>query len=144
LDHARLIGVDMAGDTSKRVTLMTTPGADPDVIAGVAAIFKQSGRNVCRIADSSGFVGPRMIAMIANLGCYMAEIGLASPEDIDTAMQLGLNYPRGSIAMAEAFGAWETRLVLDNLHEATGDDRYRPTAWLRRRSDLDISLYTPN
>ena len=143
-DISAVVCVDTLGDTSKRVTLMTPPGSNPDVLAGVAATFIASGRSVTAIKDSVGFVGPRMVAMVANLGCYMAEIGLASPEDIDTAMQLGLNYPKGSIALGESLGGPLCHAILCGLREVTGDDRYRPTPWLRRRAALNLSLYTPS
>jgi 3-hydroxybutyryl-CoA dehydrogenase len=145
IEHDRLVCVDVLGDTSKRVTLMTPPGADPAHRSAVAAAINAAGRKVTLISDSPGFVGPRMVAMIANLGCYMAEIGLASPEDIDTAMELGLNYPRGSIALAEErMGASICLALLMGLQEITGEDRYRPTMWLRRRAKLGLSLNTPN
>ncbi|MEM7059888.1 MAG: 3-hydroxyacyl-CoA dehydrogenase [Pseudomonadota bacterium] len=144
VDPKRLVCVDLSGNISKRLTLMTAPGADPKHCASVAAAISKKGRNATVIADSAGFVGQRMIAMVSNLGCYMAEIGLASPEDIDTAMQLGLNYPQGSIALAESVGPKDILGVLLGLQESTCDDRYRPTQWLRRRAQLGLSLYTPN
>jgi 3-hydroxybutyryl-CoA dehydrogenase len=143
-DPRNLILLDTEGDPSSRVTLMTAPGADPAAVEGVAATIIESGRKVSWIKDGPGFVGPRMVAMIANLGCYMAEIGLASPEDIDTAMQLGLNYPQGSIALGERVGAYRLHELLTALQDATGEDRYRPTQWLTRRAMLNLSLYTPN
>ncbi|MFK7942388.1 MAG: 3-hydroxyacyl-CoA dehydrogenase [Paracoccaceae bacterium] len=144
IDHQALICVDLAGDTSKRVTLMTAPGADRAALAGVAAAITSSGRAVTWINDSPGFVGQRMIAMIGNLGCYMAEIGLASPEDIDTAMQLGLNYPHGSVALVEQLGLPASLRVLEALQQITGEDRYRPTMWLKRRALLGLPIHTPN
>ncbi len=144
VDPARLVGVDLAGNQSKRVTLMTPPGGDPSALAAVAAAVSASNRSVTAIKDGPGFVGQRMAGMVANLGCYMAEIGLASPEDIDTAMELGLNYPRGSIALGEDIGADALLSLLGALQTVTGDDRYRPTSWLRRRAQLGLSLYTPN
>ena len=143
-NHRILVCVDLAGDTSKRVTIMTAPGADRAIVASVAAAIAASGRAVTWINDSPGFVGQRMVAMIANLGCYMAEIGLASPEDIDTAMQLGLNYPRGSIQLAEDLGAERTLQILQALQSITGEDRYRPTLWLKRRALLGLPAHTPN
>jgi 3-hydroxybutyryl-CoA dehydrogenase len=144
VNHERLVCIDLLGDTSKRVTLMTAPGADPAIIDSVAAAVIGSGRKATAIKDSPGFVGQRMVAMVANLGCYMAEISLASPEDIDTAMQLGLNYPRGSIALAEDLGVEACNLILTRLQQITGEDRYRPCLWLNRRAMLGLSLYTPN
>ncbi len=143
-DHERLLCVDLMGDPSKRVTVMAAPGTDRERLAPVAAAIAASGRAVTWINDSPGFVGQRMAAMVANLGCYMAEIGLASPEDIDTAMQLGLNYPRGSIALGEEMSGWSCYQALNAIQEITGEDRYRPTSWLRRRALLGLSLYTPN
>ena len=71
-------------------------------------------------------------------------INLASPEDINTAMELGLNYPRGSIALAEDLGADVCLEVLQGLQDITGEDRYRPSLWLKRRAMLGLSLHTPN
>ncbi len=142
--HQVLVCLDLTGDTSKRVTVMTAPGADHAARDMVAAAITASGRKVTAIKDSPGFVAQRMSAMIANLGCYMAEIGLASPADIDTAMQLGLNYPLGPLALAEDMGAGSTLAILERLQEITGEDRYRPTLWLKRRARLGLPLDTEN
>lgn len=142
-DPRRLVCVDLLGDTSRRVTLMTAPGADLGLRDTVAAAFQASGRKVTVIKDSPGFVGPRICAMIANLGCFMAETGLAAPADIDTAMELGLNYPRGPLALAEHLGLRTSLAILEGLGRATGDPRYRPTGWLRRRAVLDLPANTP-
>ena len=143
-DHRRLVCVDLVGDTSQRVTLMTTPGADPKITDSVAAAILASGRKVTAIKDSPGFVGQRIAAMVANLGCYMAEIGLASPEDIDTAMRLGLNYPHGPLELVEAIGKAECLAILDGLQGITGEDRYRPTQWLSRREALGLPIHSPS
>jgi 3-hydroxybutyryl-CoA dehydrogenase len=143
-DHRRLLCIDLLGDPSRRVTVMAAPGADRALLAPVAAAIAASGRAVTWIGDSPGFVGQRMATMVANLGCYMAEIGLASAQDIDTAMELGLNYPRGSIALGEQMGARTCHQALGSIHEITGEDRYRPTQWLRRRALLGLGLHTPN
>jgi 3-hydroxybutyryl-CoA dehydrogenase len=81
--------------------------------------------------------------MVANLGCYMAEIALATPADIDLAMKLGLNYPLGPLELVEDMGAEETRRILSQLQAITGDDRYRPTPWLTRRARLGLPIHTP-
>jgi 3-hydroxybutyryl-CoA dehydrogenase len=140
--HQALVCPDLTGDTSKRVTLMTAPGADREALDMVAAAIAASGRSVTAIKDSPGFVAQRMSAMIANLGCYMAEIGLASPADIDLAMQLGLNYPLGPLALAEEMGPQTTLNVLEQLQAITGEDRYRPTMWLKRRARLGLPVHT--
>ena len=143
VDHARLVCIDLSCDTSKRVTLMTAPGADQTKRDSVAAAIIASGRKVTAIKDSPGFVAQRMCAMIANLGCYMAEVQLATPGDIDLAMKLGLNYPHGPLELVEDLGIENTLDVLECAHELTGEDRYRPTMWLRRRAMLGLDIRTP-
>ncbi|MEM7178218.1 MAG: 3-hydroxyacyl-CoA dehydrogenase [Pseudomonadota bacterium] len=142
VDAARLVCVDLMGDTSRRMTLMTAPGADAAHLGGVAAAIAASGRKVTAINDSPGFVGPRLCAMIANLGCFMAEIALADPEDIDMAMELGLNYPAGPLKLASDMGPANVLAIMQALQEVTGDPRYRPTPWLRRRAMLGLAIHT--
>ena len=144
LDHRRVVAVDPTGDTSKRVTLMTAPGADPALRERVAAALVRAGRKVTLIRDSPGFVLQRVRAMIANLGMEMAQIGLAAPADIDLAMRLGLNYPKGPFEIAGEMGAATTLAILQQLQAITGDDRYRPSLWLRRRALLGLSADTPD
>jgi 3-hydroxybutyryl-CoA dehydrogenase len=144
VDHRRLVALDLSGATQKRLTVMTAPGADPAMRDGVAAALAAGGRKVTAIKDSPGFVLQRVRAMIANLGAEMAQMGLAAPADIDLAMQLGLNYPKGPFDLAREVGPKETVRILERLQAITGDDRYRPSLWLRRRALLDISLDTPD
>jgi len=138
IDHRRLVAIDRLGDTSKRVTLMTAPGASQDALAATAGLCSRAGRQVTAIADSPGFVGQRIAAMVVNLGCEIAQLGLATPEDIDTGMRLGLNYPDGPLGLGDAIGLAAVHSILQRLQTATGDDRYRPSMWLRRRAQLGL------
>lgn len=143
-DFRRLVAVDLCGDTARRVTLMTAPGADPRALRAVAAAVSASGRRVTAIKDSPGFVALRIAAMIANLGCEMAQTGVAAPEEIDRAIVLGLNYPTGPLALAEAIGPRRVMTALERMQAITGDDRYRPSLWLRRRAQLGLSVFAPD
>ena len=142
LDPKRTVAIDLTGDTAKRVTLMMPPGADKAVGDAAAAMFARSGTKVTMIKDSPGFIAQRMCAMIANLGCEMAMIGIASAADVDTAMTLGLNYPRGPLALADWLGVKACHEILVQIQAITGDDRYRPSQWLRRRAMLGMSATT--
>ncbi len=139
LDPKRTVAVDLTGDTAKRITMMMPPGADKAVGDAAAAMFAKSGTKVTLIKDSPGFIAQRMCAMIANLGCEMAMIGIASAADVDTAMTLGLNYPRGPLALADWLGVKACHEILVQIQAITGDDRYRPSQWLRRRAMLGMS-----
>ncbi len=141
-DPARLVCVDLSVETHSRVTLMAPPGADGALVDAVAASITTPARAVTLIKDSAGFVAQRIRGMIANLGCEMAQIGVAAPAEIDLAMKLGLNYPQGPLEMAELMGLDDTLSVMENLQAITGDDRYRPSQWLRRRALLDLEIDT--
>lgn len=141
LDARRIVAVDLAFDTARRVTLMTAVGADMALRDAVAAAVIASGRNVTTIADSTGFVAQRIVAMVANLGCEMAQMDLAAPRDIDKAMRLGLNYPLGPLEWVEKLGASRVLSILRQMQALSGDDRYRPSPWLRRRADLGLDIW---
>ena len=143
LDPKRTVAVDLTGDANKRVTIMMPPNGDHQVRDAAAAMFAKAGTKVTVIKDSPGFIAQRMVAMIANLGCEMAMIGIASAADVDTAMTLGLNYPRGPLALADWLGVKDCHEILVQLQAITGDDRYRPSQWLRRRAMLGMSATTP-
>jgi 3-hydroxybutyryl-CoA dehydrogenase len=143
-DFRRLVALDLSCDTSRRVTLMSAPGANPAFCDAVAALVARSGRAATLIHDSPGFIAQRIRAMIANLGCEMAQIGIAEPSEIDVAMRLGLNYPAGPLELAEELGLASVVAVLRSLQAITGEDRYRPSQWLRRRALLGLPVYTPD
>jgi 3-hydroxybutyryl-CoA dehydrogenase len=85
-------------------------------------------------------IGQRVVAHIVNIACAMAEQRIASPHDIDRAVQLGLGYPHGPLGWGDAVGAGTVRRILDALLAATGDPRYRASTWLTRRATLGLSL----
>ncbi len=142
IDSRRLVAVDMLGNIARRITIMTAPGADLACRDAVASRLMQTEARITAIHDSPGFVGQRLCAMIANLGCEIAQLGIATPEDIDTAMTLGLNYPFGPLALAEEIGPARVLRILENLQRITGEERYRPSQWLRRRALLGLPIMT--
>ena len=92
------------------------------------------------VRDSLGLICQRVLAQIVNVACSIAEQRIASPADIDRAVKLGLGYPYGPLTWGDAIGVMRIRQILDELLAATGDPRYRPTAWLVRRAALGLSL----
>jgi 3-hydroxybutyryl-CoA dehydrogenase len=95
---------------------------------------------VSLLRDSAGFVSQRVVAMIVSVATEIAQQRVASPADIDTAVRLGLGYPRGPLAMGDALGAARVLEILENMQRATGEPRYRASPWLRRRAKLGLSL----
>ena len=140
LPAERTIAIDALFNMDKRLCLMTSPGTSAAVVNEAWAALSKSGRAVSVIRDSGGFVAQRIIACIINIACDIAQQGIAKPEDIDTGARLGLAYPSGPLAFADATGVNHILTILENLQEVYGDPRYRPSPWLRRRAQLGLSL----
>ena len=76
----------------------------------------------------------RIVAQLVNEACFAAEEGVAAPAEIDAAMRLGLNHPRGPFEWARELGAERVEEILDAL-DAENDQRYRVAPYLRRLAD---------
>ncbi len=148
LDPVRTVAVDMLGRYSDkslgRYTAMKNPLTSPETLGAAVAALEATGAPVTAINDSTGFVVQRLLAMIVNVGTRIAELRVAEPADIDTAVELGLNYPKGPLALGDSLGAARVLKVLDNMQALTHDPKYRATSWLRRRAALGVSLRTPD
>jgi 3-hydroxybutyryl-CoA dehydrogenase len=90
------------------------------------------GKESVRVKDSPGLTFPRILSLIINEAARSLEEGVASAEEIDVAMRLGVNYPQGPLKWADQIGLDEVLAVLEGLHRETGDDRYRPTPLLKK------------
>ncbi len=90
---------------------------------------RQIGKETVRINEYPGFVTTRINALIGNEAFQMLQEGLASPEDIDKAVKLGLNHPMGPFELVDLVGL-DTRLkILRYLHRSLGE-KYRPSPLL--------------
>lgn len=143
LDAARTIAVDTLFGAGRRWTLMRTPVTSADVSAAAHGLFGGGEVPATVINDGPGFVAQRVIAMIVNISCAVAQARTSTPEDIDQAVTLGLGYPYGPLAWGDEIGPASILRVLQNIYRLSGDPRYRPTPWLRRRAQLGVSLLTP-
>lgn len=143
LDPTRCVGLDPLFLDGCR-TLMTCPVTAPAYRDAAHALLAGDNVPVAVIQDSPGFVSQRVLAAIVNIGCDIAQQGIATPGDIDRAVTLGLGYPQGPLSMGDRFGAATILKILDGLFEFYRDPRYRPSPWLKRRAILGLSLLTPN
>jgi 3-hydroxybutyryl-CoA dehydrogenase len=142
LDPARTVALETLFDPSRRRVLMTTPVTLPAMRDAAHGLLGQDGVAVSVIQDSPGFVAQRVVCMIVNLACDIAQQRVASPKDIDLAVPMGLNYPMGPLAWGDKLGAATVCLTLERLFAFYGDPRYRPSPWLKRRALLGVSLLT--
>ena len=127
-DHA-------AGDTVVLASAQTNPQSATDK---AVYYFQQQGKKVLRIADYPGLLVWRTVAMLANEALDAVQKGVANADDIDTAMRLGVNYPRGPIAWGESLGWGRVLRLLENLQQHYGEERYRPSALLRQKALMEM------
>ena len=82
----------------------------------------------------------RTVAMLVNEAADAAMQGIATPGDVDLAMQKGVGYPRGPLAWGDAIGAGRVAAVLANLAAHYGEDRYRTSPRLARAAQTGARL----
>ncbi|MEG2434429.1 MAG: 3-hydroxyacyl-CoA dehydrogenase family protein, partial [Acinetobacter sp.] len=140
VDATRAISIDMLTDFAKHRTLMPSIATQKAYIDQAHALFSKNGHGVSVIAESIGFVAQRVLAMVVNLACDIAQQQIATAADIDKAVKLGLGYPHGPISWGDVLGAERILLILERILANTGDQRYRPSPWLQRRARLKLSL----
>jgi len=143
LDPRRTLAVDPLFGLDSHRTLMTNPVTEAQWRDAAHGLFGADGKPVSVIHDSPGFIAQRVVAAIVNVGCDIAQQRIATPEDIDRAVTLGLGYPAGPLAWGDRLGSAKVLTVLDAMLAITGDPRYRPSLWLKRRALLGVSLLTP-
>ncbi|MGO9516114.1 MAG: 3-hydroxyacyl-CoA dehydrogenase family protein [Candidatus Korobacteraceae bacterium] len=98
---------------------------DDETLAAAVEVGQRMGKEVVVIKESPGFITSRINAMIGNEAFYMLQEGVASPQDIDKALKLGLNHPMGPFEMVDLVGL-DTRLhILEYLHKTLGE-KFRP------------------
>ncbi len=93
------------------------------------------GKTAVAVADSPGFVVNRMLVPMINEAVYALAEGLASAEEIDLAMKLGLSHPIGPLALADLIGIDVCLDVMDVMYREFSDSKYRPCPLLRKMVD---------
>ena len=143
LDPKRTVAVDTLFPMVRRRTIMGTPITAPAFRDAAHALLASDGVSVTVCRDSPGFIAQRIVAMIVNIGCSIAQSRTAEPADIDKAVTLGLNYPNGPFSFGDILGAGRVHQIMSTMYRIYGDPRYRPNIWLTRRASLGVSLLTP-
>ena len=99
------------------------------------ALADRLGKTAVAVADSPGFVVNRMLVPMINEAVYAYSEGLASAEEIDLAMQLGLSHPIGPLRLADLIGIDVCLYVMDVMYREFSDSKYRPCPLLRKMVD---------
>lgn len=140
VDPERTLCLDGLFGLEGHRTLMMTPVTRQEMRDAAHTLLTSDGVGVTVIRDSVGFVSQRVLASVVNMACDIAQREIATPVDIDNAVRLGLNYPCGPLAWGDVLGPKRLLGILERINALTGDPRYRPSPWLRRRATLGVSL----
>jgi hypothetical protein len=109
--------------------------------ADVYDFFTALGKTGEKINDCVAGVFPRALTMIINEAAFALQESVASAADIDQAMKLGTNYPKGPLAWCDEIGAEAIVATLDALAKEFGGDRYRVASRLRRNAEAGVLFY---
>jgi 3-hydroxybutyryl-CoA dehydrogenase len=125
---------DLALDYAQAARIAIAPAAQasPRAVATAAGLFQALGKQVSIVGDGPGLVVLRTVSLLVNEAADAVHQGVCSARDLDTAMRIGVNYPRGPLAWAEALGLPYMLAVAENIARGYGEDRYRPAPLLRR------------
>ncbi|NBC85292.1 MAG: 3-hydroxybutyryl-CoA dehydrogenase [Bacteroidetes bacterium] len=103
-----------------------------DAYETVEALAEDLGKTPVEVEDYPGFVSNRILMPMINEAIFCVMEGVASVEDIDTVMKLGMNHPMGPLTLADFIGLDVCLNIMEVLHNELGDDKYRPCPLLRR------------
>ena len=98
----------------------------------VRALAEQLGKTPVTVNEAPGFVVNRLLVPMINEAVYTLMEGVASAEDIDTAMKLGAGHPMGPLALADMIGLDVCLAIMETLYDEFGDPKYRPCPLLRK------------
>ncbi|MFG2140259.1 3-hydroxyacyl-CoA dehydrogenase [Streptomyces sp. NPDC048650] len=137
--HGDCIRFDLSLDyrAATRIALAAPEGVREADLAEAVGLFQALGKQVSVIQDVPGMIVARTVAMIVDFAVDAAAREVATAQDIDTAMRLGVNYPGGPMEWVARLGArwvWE---LLDAMYHHNAGGRYAPSWALRRRADLE-------
>ncbi len=114
------------------VELVRGLATDEETYESTAELARRLGKTTVTSRDVPGFIVNRVLMPLLNEAIYALNEGMASKEDIDTAIKLGLNHPMGPLTLADLIGLDTTLFIMEVLHRELGEDKYRPCPLLRQ------------
>src|SRR2546428_7096576 len=113
------------------IEMVRAPKTSDETVATCREVGRRMGKEVVVVKESPGFVTSRVNALIGNEAFAMLEAGIASAEDIDKALKLGLNHPMGPFEMVDLVGLDVRLSILEYLHATLGE-KYQPNPLIKK------------
>jgi len=127
---SRFMGLHFFNPPTKLELVEVVPAGPTDrgLLTGITALLRSCGKTPVIVKDVPGFIVNRLLLLLINEAARMVDEGVASAEDIDTAMKLGALHPAGPLAVADLIGLDTCKKILDVLRAAIKESSYQPAA----------------
>ena len=116
----------------KLVEIIRGMATSNETFGAVKELSVAIGKEPVEVAEAPGFVVNRILIPMINEASVILQEGVASVEDIDTAMKYGANHPMGPLALGDLIGLDVCLAIMDVLYNETGDNKYRASSVLRK------------
>ena len=116
----------------KLVEVIAGENTPAELVEKIKGIAVEIGKTPVTVSEAPGFVCNRLLIPMLNEAIELVQNGVASPEDIDTAMRLGCNHPMGPLTLADFIGLDTCLAIMDTIYEETHDSKYRASLLLRK------------
>ena len=119
-------------DRMKLIEVIAGGNTPAEMVETIKKISVEIGKTPVEINEAAGFAVNRLLITMINEACYEVMEGVASVEDIDTAMKLGCNHPMGPLELGDYIGLDICLAIMDVLYNEFEDSKYRACPLLRK------------